>query len=66
MATNPAVSSEARLVKLLGRESCNNYFNEAVGGDSVMGLGDISADVDIIDNACAIESIVDELTVANW
>ena len=26
-----------------------------------MGLGDISADVDIIENACTMESIVDEL-----
>ena len=61
MATNPAVSIDARLVELLSRESCDNYFNEAVGRDSVMGLGGISADVDIIKNVCAMESIVDEL-----
>ena len=55
MATNLAVSIEARLVKLLGWESCEDYFNEAVGGDSVMG---ISADVK---NACTMESIVDKI-----
>ena len=32
MATNPVVSSEARLIELL------DYFNEAVGGDSGMAL----------------------------
>ena len=31
-----------------------------------MGLGDISADVDIIENACAMESIVDELLLEHW
>ena len=36
-------------------------LNEVVGGDFVMGLGDISADVDIIKNAHAMESIVDKL-----
>ena len=55
MATHPAVSSEAGLVKLLG--CCDDYFNEAVGRD------DISADDDIIDNACTMESIVDNVLV---
>ena len=32
-----------------------------LGGDSIIGLGDISADIDIIENACVIMSIVDEL-----
>ena len=41
MATNPAVSSKAGLIELLGRECYNDYFNEAVGRDSTMGLGDI-------------------------
>ena len=61
MTTNPAVSSETGLIELLGRECYDDYFNEAVGGDSIMGLGDISADIDSIENACAMESIVDEL-----
>ena len=61
MATNPAVSSEAGIVELLGRECCDDYFNKAVGGDSIMDLGDTSADVDITNNACTMESIVDEL-----
>ena len=61
MANNTAVSSEARLVDLLGWECCNDYFNEAVGGDSIVGLCDISTDVDIIENTCTMESIVDKL-----
>jgi hypothetical protein len=61
MATNSELTSEARLVELLGRERYDDYFNEAVGGDSIMGVGDISANVDIFDNACAMESIIDEL-----
>ena len=54
MATNSELTSEAQLVELLGRERYDDYFNEAVGGDSTMGVGDISANVDIFDNACAI------------
>ena len=61
MATNSALSSEAGLVELFGRECYNDYFNKAVGGDSIMGVGDISANVVIFDNACAMESIIDEL-----
>ena len=61
MAINPAVSSEARLVELLGWECYDDYFDEAVGEESLMGLGDISADVDIIENACPMESTVDRL-----
>ena len=61
MATNSELTSEAGLVELLGRERYDDYFNEAVGGDSTMGVGDISANVDIFDNACAMESIIDEL-----
>ena len=34
---------------------------EAIGRDSIMDLRCISVDVDIIENACAMESIVDEL-----
>ena len=41
--------------------SSDDYFNEAIGGDSVLGLGDISVDVDIIEDACAMGSIVDKL-----
>ena len=37
MATNTAVSSKAGLIELLGQECCSDYFNEAVGGDSIMG-----------------------------
>ena len=58
MTTNQAFPSEAGLVALLGRECCDDHFNEVVGRDSVMGPGDISADVDI---TCAMVSIVDEL-----
>ena len=54
MATNSELTSEAELVELLGRERYDDYFNEAVGGDSTMGVGDISANVDIFDNACAM------------
>ena len=56
MATNPAVCSKAGLVELLGQECYDEYFDEAVGGDSIMqDLGDI------IENICIMESIVDEL-----
>ena len=34
MATNSELTSEAGLVELLGRERYDDYFNEAVGGDS--------------------------------
>ena len=54
MATNSELTSEAGLVELLGRERYDDYFNKAVGGDSTMGVGDISANVDIFDNACAM------------
>ena len=60
MATNPVVSSEAGLVEFLGRERYDDYFNEAVGGDSLVG-SNVSTDVDYFDSACAMESIVDEL-----
>ena len=62
MATNSVVSCEAGLVELLGRERYDDYFNNGtVGGDSIVNAGDISTDVDIPKNACAMESIVDQL-----
>ena len=43
------------------QEFCDDYFREAVGRDSIMGLDDVSADIDIIENRCTMESIVDKL-----
>ena len=65
MATNPAVSSEAGH-ELFGWECHDDYFNEAVGGDSVMDLADTSADIDMIENTYPMESIVHELLLKQW
>ena len=64
MATNSELTSEAGLVELLGRERYDDYFNEAVGGDSTMGVGNISANVDIFDNACAMLYLANSTVVA--
>ena len=62
IATNSVVSYEAGLVELLGRERYDDYFNnEAVGGDSITDAGNISTDVDILENTCTMESIMDAL-----
>ena len=67
MATNLTVSSEAGLVKFLGRKCYDNYFNETVGRDSIMGLGDISTDVNLIENACMCYGVYcAQATVESW
>ena len=43
---------ETGLVELLGRECCDDYFNEVVGGDSIMGLGDIALARTNLDYSC--------------
>ena len=56
MAANLGTSSETGLIEFLGLQRYHDYFGEAEGGD--LTVGGTSADAN---NACALESIVDNL-----